>query len=43
MLLWSTDVSDPSYGETFAMLHDAGYEGIEVPLFDPEPAKAKRT
>ncbi len=43
MLLWSTDVSDPSYGETFAMLRDAGYEGIEVPLFDPEPAKAERT
>jgi D-psicose/D-tagatose/L-ribulose 3-epimerase len=43
MLLWSTDVSDSSFGETFAMLRDAGYEGIEVPLFDPEPAKAKRT
>jgi len=43
MLLWSTDVSDSWFGETFAMLRDAGYEGIEVPLFDPEPAKAKRT
>ena len=43
MLLWSTDVSDTSYSETFAMLREAGYEGIEVPLLDPEPAKAERT
>jgi D-psicose/D-tagatose/L-ribulose 3-epimerase len=42
MLLWSTDVSDPSYAETFEMLRDAGYEGIEVPVFDPDPRKAER-
>jgi D-psicose/D-tagatose/L-ribulose 3-epimerase len=42
MLLWSTDVSDPSYAETFAMLRDAGYEAIEVPVFDPDPGKAER-
>jgi D-psicose/D-tagatose/L-ribulose 3-epimerase len=42
MLLWSTDVSDDSFGETFAMLRDAGYEAIEVPLFDPDVAKAER-
>jgi len=42
MLLWSTDVSDESFGETFAMLRDAGYAAIEVPLFDPDVAKAER-
>lgn len=42
MLLWSSDVSDPAYVETFQMLSDAGYEGIEVPVFDPDPAKAER-
>jgi D-psicose/D-tagatose/L-ribulose 3-epimerase len=34
MLLWSTDVSGDEYDETFAMLKDAGFEGIEVPIFD---------
>jgi D-psicose/D-tagatose/L-ribulose 3-epimerase len=34
MLLWSTDVSGGDYDETFAMLKDAGFEGIEVPIFD---------
>ena len=43
MLLWSTDVSDASYVETFAMLGDAGYEGVEVPVFDPDPHKAEQT
>jgi len=43
MLLWSTDVSDPSYGDVFAMLRDAGYDGIEVPVFDPDPGKPERT
>jgi D-psicose/D-tagatose/L-ribulose 3-epimerase len=43
MLLWSTDVSDDSFVETFEMLRDAGYEGIEVPVFDPDPGKAART
>ena len=42
MFLWSADVSDPSYAETFAMLRDAGFEAIEVPLFDPDPNKAER-
>ena len=36
MLLWSTDVADRSTAPTFAMLRDAGYEGIEVPIFDRE-------
>jgi D-psicose/D-tagatose/L-ribulose 3-epimerase len=42
MLLWSGDVSDASYAETFAMLRDAGFEAIEVPLFDPDPRKAEQ-
>ena len=42
MLLWSTDVSGREYDETFAMLKDAGYEGIEVPIFDAETDKYAR-
>jgi D-psicose/D-tagatose/L-ribulose 3-epimerase len=37
MLLWSTDVSGPEYQPVFEMLRDAGYEGIEVPIFDTSP------
>ncbi|MDP9283525.1 MAG: sugar phosphate isomerase/epimerase [Actinomycetota bacterium] len=33
MLLWSTDVSGPEYAPIFEMLRDAGYDGIEVPIF----------
>src|SRR3982074_805282 len=36
MLLWSTDVSGPEYDATFAMLKDAGFEGVEIPIFDRE-------
>jgi D-psicose/D-tagatose/L-ribulose 3-epimerase len=39
MLLWGADVTGPEYGPTFEMLADAGYEGIEVPIFggaDPQ-------
>jgi D-psicose/D-tagatose/L-ribulose 3-epimerase len=39
MLLWSTDVSGPEYDEVFAMLKDAGYDGVEVPIFDREVDK----
>jgi len=39
MLLWSTDVTGDEYLPIFEMLKDAGYEGVEVPIFelDPEP------
>ena len=37
MLLWSTDVTGPEYVPVFEMLRDAGYEGIEVPIFDTSP------
>jgi D-psicose/D-tagatose/L-ribulose 3-epimerase len=33
MLLWSTDVTGPEYLSVFEMLRDAGYDGIEVPIF----------
>ena len=33
MLLWSTDVTGPEYLPVFEMLGDAGYDGIEVPIF----------
>jgi D-psicose/D-tagatose/L-ribulose 3-epimerase len=34
MLLWSTDVTGPEHDATFEMLLDAGYEGVEIPIFD---------
>jgi D-psicose/D-tagatose/L-ribulose 3-epimerase len=36
MLLWSTDVSGPEYDVTFAMLKGAGFDGVEIPIFDRE-------
>jgi D-psicose/D-tagatose/L-ribulose 3-epimerase len=39
MLLWSTDVSGSEYDPTFAMLKDAGFDGVEVPIFDREVEK----
>ena len=39
MLLWSTDVSGAEYDETFAMLADAGFDGVEIPIFDREVEK----
>ena len=39
MLLWSTDVTGPEFGPVFEMLRDAGYQGVEVPIFgEPEVA-----
>jgi D-psicose/D-tagatose/L-ribulose 3-epimerase len=39
MLLWAGDVTDPRFEALFAMLADAGYDGVEVPVFalDPKP------
>jgi D-psicose/D-tagatose/L-ribulose 3-epimerase len=39
MLLWSTDVSGSEYDETFAMLEGAGFDGVEIPIFDREVDK----
>jgi D-psicose/D-tagatose/L-ribulose 3-epimerase len=39
MLLWSTDVTAPEYDAVFAMLKDAGFEGVEIPIFDREVDK----
>jgi D-psicose/D-tagatose/L-ribulose 3-epimerase len=39
MLLWSTDVSGPEYDPVFAMLKDAGFDGVEIPIFDREVDK----
>jgi D-psicose/D-tagatose/L-ribulose 3-epimerase len=39
MLLWSTDVSGDEYDTVFAMLKDAGYDGVEIPIFDREVDK----
>jgi D-psicose/D-tagatose/L-ribulose 3-epimerase len=42
MLLWSTDVSGPEHDSTFEMLLDAGYDGVEIPIFDSEVDKYER-
>ena len=39
MLLWSTDVSGGEHDATFAMLKDAGFDGVEIPIFDREVDK----
>lgn len=39
MLLWSTDVCGREYDATFAMLKDAGFDGVEIPIFDREVDK----
>jgi D-psicose/D-tagatose/L-ribulose 3-epimerase len=42
MLLWSTDVTGPEYDAIFEMLLDAGYAGVEIPIFDEEVDKYAR-
>jgi D-psicose/D-tagatose/L-ribulose 3-epimerase len=39
MLLWSTDVTDAAYGPVFEMLKEAGFDGVEIPIFDREVEK----
>ena len=39
MLLWSTDVTGAEHDTTYEMLVDAGYDGVEIPIFDA-PAEA---
>ncbi len=39
MLLWSTDVTGREYDATFEMLKDAGFDGVEIPIFDREVDK----
>ena len=39
MLLWSTDVSGREYDSVFEMLRDAGFDGVEIPIFDQEVEK----
>jgi D-psicose/D-tagatose/L-ribulose 3-epimerase len=36
MLLWSTDVSGREFDPVFAMLKEAGFDGVEIPIFDRE-------
>jgi len=38
MLPWTDDVTDPSYQPVLEMLVDAGYDGVEVPIFALDPA-----
>jgi len=39
MLLWSTDVCAAEFDPVFEMLKDAGFEGVEIPIFDREVEK----
>lgn len=39
MLLWSTDVSGPEFDPVFAQLKEAGFDGVEIPIFDREIEK----
>ena len=39
MLLWSTDVSGVEFDPVFESLRDAGYDGVEIPIFDREVEK----
>src|SRR5258705_7745303 len=39
MLLWSTDVCGSEFDPVFAMLKDAGFDGVEIPIFDREVEK----
>ncbi|MGZ4441415.1 MAG: sugar phosphate isomerase/epimerase family protein [Gaiellaceae bacterium] len=41
MLLWGKDVSGPEHDATFEMLKDAGFEGVEVGIFDADLPKYK--
>ena len=42
MLLWSTDLTGPEHDATFEMLLDAGFEGVEIPIFDTTAEKYER-
>jgi D-psicose/D-tagatose/L-ribulose 3-epimerase len=39
MLLWSSDVCGSEYDAAFSMLKDAGFDGVEIPIFDREVEK----
>ena len=39
MLLWSTDVCSSEFDPVFAMLKEAGFDGVEIPIFDREVEK----
>jgi D-psicose/D-tagatose/L-ribulose 3-epimerase len=42
MLLWTDDITDPRHQGVLEMLAEAGFDGIEVPIFalDPAPYRA---
>ena len=42
MLLWSDDVTGERFQPAFEMLADAGYDGVEVPIFAPDPDRYGR-
>src|SRR6478672_4816632 len=42
MLLWATDVSGPEYRKVFELLHEVGFDGVEIPIFDISPDSLPR-
>jgi D-psicose/D-tagatose/L-ribulose 3-epimerase len=39
MLLWTDDIADPRHQGLLEMLAQAGYDGVEVPIFALDPAR----
>lgn len=39
MLLWTDSVLDEKYLPIMERLKTMGYDGVEIPLFDPQPDK----
>src|SRR4051812_2317906 len=39
MLLWSDSLLDDKYLPLFEKLKKMGYDGVELPIFDPQPEK----
>jgi D-psicose/D-tagatose/L-ribulose 3-epimerase len=42
MLLWADDVADESWTPLFSRLKSLGFDFVEVPVFDTEPARYRR-
>ncbi|MGB0621605.1 MAG: sugar phosphate isomerase/epimerase family protein, partial [Myxococcota bacterium] len=39
LFLWTDDPADPSWLPLYGRLKDMGFDGIELPIFDPDPEK----
>ena len=39
LFLWTDDPADPSWLPLYGRLKDMGFDGVELPIFDPDPEK----